>query len=92
MICGMLSTKDVEGYLRPLAEHAKLLHAVAIPGEAATLPADETAQAAKAVGMKAQEASSVQQALQAIIADTPDARVLIAGSLYLAGAVLRQNG
>jgi dihydrofolate synthase/folylpolyglutamate synthase len=41
--------------------------------------------------MQAQEAASVQQALQAIVADTPDARVLICGSLYLAGSILREN-
>lgn len=91
MICGMLSTKDVEGYLRPLAKHASSLHAVAIPGEAATLPADETAKAAKAVGIPAREAATVRDALQIIVEDTPNARVLICGSLYLAGAVLREN-
>ena len=91
LICGMLSTKDVEGYLRPLADHAKTLHAVAIPGEAATLPASETAQAASAVGISAKEAASVEQALEEIIAETPKARVLICGSLYLAGAILRAH-
>ena len=91
MICGMLSTKDVEGYLRPLAKHAHSLHAVAIPGEAATLPASETAQAASAVGLAAQEAVSVAEALDAITKHTPNARVLICGSLYLAGAILREN-
>ena len=91
LICGMLSTKDVEGYLRPLADHAKSLHAVAIPGEAATLPADETAQASRNVGIEALEAKSVQEALNAIIAEAPQARVLICGSLYLAGTILREN-
>jgi dihydrofolate synthase/folylpolyglutamate synthase len=87
----MLSTKDVEGYLRPLAQHAEALHAIAIPGEAATLPAEDTAKAAKAVGIPTYVASSVKDALNAIVADTPNARVLICGSLYLAGAVLREN-
>ena len=91
MICGMLSTKDVEGYLARIATHAETLHAVAIPGETATLPAAETAQAAKNVGIKATEADSVEQALTNIIRVTPKARVLICGSLYLAGAILRQN-
>ena len=50
MICGMLSTKDVTGYLRPLAAQALSLHAVAIPGETATLPAEDTTAAAEAVG------------------------------------------
>lgn len=91
MICGMLSTKDVEGYLRPLAEHAQSLHAVAIPNEAATLPASQTAQAAKNVGITVQEAASIEDALTSIIEKTPKARVLICGSLYLAGAILREH-
>ena len=92
LICGMLSTKDVSGYLRPLAKMATSLHAVAIPGETATLPAEETAEAAQSVGMPAVVAPSVEDALQDIATEDPTARVLICGSLYLAGAVLRENG
>ncbi|MBQ0806075.1 folylpolyglutamate synthase/dihydrofolate synthase family protein [Sulfitobacter sp. HGT1] len=92
LICGMLNTKDISGYLRPLAAQAEKLIAVSIPGEAATLPAHETAQAARAVGMNADEAASVQSALADILAIDPSARVLICGSLYLAGSVLRENG
>lgn len=91
LICGMLNTKDIGGYLRPLARHAKSLHAVSIPGESATLAASETAAAARAVGMEAYEAESVAQALAEIIAKERNARVLICGSLYLAGAILREN-
>jgi dihydrofolate synthase/folylpolyglutamate synthase len=92
MICGMLNTKDVDGYLAPLAEVAISLTGVSIPGEANTLPADQTAQAAQHVGLAGRTADTVTEALQAILADDPHARVLICGSLYLAGAVLRENG
>lgn len=92
MICGMLNTKDVTGYLAPLAAHVDGLTAVSIPGEANTLPAKETARAAQSVGLTAGEAASVLDALQAIVAETPQARVLICGSLYLAGRVLQDNG
>ncbi|UXX84836.1 bifunctional folylpolyglutamate synthase/dihydrofolate synthase [Roseovarius pelagicus] len=92
LICGMLNTKDVTGYLRPLAAEADSLTAVAIPGEANTLPAETTAEAAHQVGMSASTAGSVNAALTAIIAANPRARVLICGSLYLAGNVLRENG
>ena len=92
LICGMLKTKDVTGYLGHLAKHADSLHAVSIPGEAATLSAAETADAARQVGLEAHEAASVDAALAAIVADAPQARVLICGSLYLAGAILRENG
>ena len=92
MICGMLNTKDVDGYLAPLAEVAVSLTGVSIPGEANTLPADQTAQAARHVGLAGRTADTVTEALQAILADDPHARVLICGSLYLAGAILRENG
>ena len=91
MICGMLSTKDVVGYLKPLAAQAETLHAIAIPGETATLPAEDTAAAAKEVGLSAFIAGSVEHAMDQILEEDPDARVLICGSLYLAGAVLREN-
>jgi len=92
LICGMLNTKDITGYLRPLAQHAKSLHAVSIPGEAATLPASQTAKAAKQVGMETHIADNVQSAIADIIQIDPNARILICGSLYLAGVVLRENG
>ena len=92
LICGMLNTKDVTGYMRPLAAQADSLTAVSIPGEAATLSAVETAAAAASVGLAAQEAESVAAALDAILARDPDCRVLICGSLYLAGNILRENG
>ena len=91
-ICGMLSTKDVTGYMRTLAGVLEDLHAVAIPGEAATLSAEETAAAAKEAGLPARIAPSVEDALADILRDDPTARVLICGSLYLAGVVLRENG
>jgi dihydrofolate synthase / folylpolyglutamate synthase len=67
------------------------LHAVSIPGEKNTLPAEVTAEAALAAGIAASQADSVAQALAAVTATDPAARVLICGSLYLAGTVLREN-
>ncbi len=92
LICGMLNTKDVTGYMQPLAPHVARLHAVTIPGERNTLPAEVTRDAARAAGIDATTAASVAAALAAIAARTPEARVLICGSLYLAGTVLRDNG
>ncbi|MDR0809945.1 MAG: bifunctional folylpolyglutamate synthase/dihydrofolate synthase [Gemmobacter sp.] len=91
-ICGMLNTKDIGGYLRPFAPHLAQLHAVSIPGEANTLPAEVTAEAARTAGIAADVAPSVAAALAAITAAEPRARVLICGSLYLAGTILRENG
>jgi len=92
LICGMLNTKDIGGYLRPLAAQAQSLTAVSIPGERNTLPAEETRAAAVAAGLPAGTAGSVTEALARIAAADPQARVLICGSLYLAGQVLRENG
>ncbi|EEW26191.1 bifunctional folylpolyglutamate synthase/dihydrofolate synthase [Rhodobacter ferrooxidans] len=92
LICGMLNTKDIGGYLAPLAPQVQSLHAVSIPGEANTLPAEATCAAALAAGMQATTAVSVAAALADIAADDPAARVLICGSLYLAGSILRENG
>jgi dihydrofolate synthase / folylpolyglutamate synthase len=92
LICGMLNTKDIGGYLRPMAPHVASLHAVSIPDAAATLPAEETAQAAKTAGSVTHVAEGVAAALAAIAVQDPGARVLICGSLYLAGGVLRENG
>ena len=91
LICGMLNTKDIAGYLTPMAPHVQSLTAVSIPGEAATLPAETTAAAARAAGIDANTADTVADALAAIAKREPRARVLICGSLYLAGSVLREN-
>ncbi len=92
LICGMLNTKDVSGYLEPLAAQADSLTAVSIPGEANTLPASQTETAARSVGIAASSAETMAVALSAIIVIGPEVRVLICGSLYLAGNVLRENG
>lgn len=92
MVVGMLNTKDVRGYLAPLAQRAASLHGVSIPGEAATLPASETVAAARDVGIEAVEAPSVLAAVQHIKTQHPQARILICGSLYLAGKILQENG
>lgn len=89
LICGMLNTKDIKGYLAPLAEVADSLTAVSIPGEANTIPAADTAAAAQAVGLDATTAEDFETAIKAITGRQPNARILICGSLYLAGHVMR---
>ena len=91
LICGMLNTKDISGYLSPLAAVADTLTGVSIPGEANTIPAAETAQIAQTVGLTSTTAETVEAAIDAITAQDPNARILICGSLYLAGHVMRTN-
>ncbi len=93
LVSGMLKTKDVTGYFRPLASVAQSLHAVSIPGETATLPAEDTARMARDAGFEQVTASdTLAEAVAEIAAAEPQARILISGSLYLAGNVLRENG
>lgn len=92
IVCGMLDTKDVRGYLAELAPLAQGCHGVGIPGEKATLAAAQTVAFARAAGMPAQEAANVAEAVRDIAPNAPGARILICGSLYLAGRVLQENG
>ncbi|GAA5075806.1 bifunctional folylpolyglutamate synthase/dihydrofolate synthase [Roseibacterium beibuensis] len=92
LICGMLNTKDPAGYLEHFKGQVAELQAVPIPDATATLSAEETAAAAREAGLTAVEAASVEDALAAITGETPEARILICGSLYLAGNVLKENG
>lgn len=93
-IFGILANKDVDGYLHHMAARFQSLRTVAIPGEAATLSAEDAATAArKHFCLDAGPADSVAAALAELAAahSTPS-RVLICGSLYLAGHVLADNG
>ncbi|MCO5127252.1 MAG: bifunctional folylpolyglutamate synthase/dihydrofolate synthase [Rhodobacteraceae bacterium] len=92
LVLGMLNTKDIAGYLRPVAAQARSLTAVSIPGEANTLTAEETQAAAAGAGIVAETAESVLAAVRKIAAADPSARILICGSLYLAGGILKENG
>ncbi len=93
LICGMINTKDVAGYMHPLVPHVASLTAVTIPEEPNTLQAAEIAGFAREVGFaEVHTAETVAAALDTIAARYPSARVLICGSLYLAGKVLRDNG
>lgn len=95
LIFGMLNTKDPVAFLTQLAAHAQDMAAVAIPGDHASLSVEESVAAGAEVGLLSQGFRSVEAALRAIIdahtgSDEPR-RILICGSLYLAGTVLAEN-
>jgi dihydrofolate synthase/folylpolyglutamate synthase len=97
LIFGMLNTKEPVDFLKPLAPFARDLQAVRIEGGHASLPPEAAAAAARVAGIAAETAASVEAALARIVANgvaagTGPARVLICGSLYLAGVVLADNG
>jgi dihydrofolate synthase/folylpolyglutamate synthase len=93
LIVGMLATKDLDGFLRNFSGLARRLIAVPIASEK-SLPPDTIAQAARAVGIPADAVGGISAAFDAVAALDlrPPPRILVTGSLYLAGEVLAANG
>jgi dihydrofolate synthase/folylpolyglutamate synthase len=94
LIAGMMGNKDAAGFLAHFAGLTRHLVAVTIPGEDNAMPAAQLAEAARRHGLRAETADSVEAALRALAElayETPP-RILITGSLYLAGHVLAANG
>ncbi|MFO1080164.1 MAG: folylpolyglutamate synthase/dihydrofolate synthase family protein [Reyranellaceae bacterium] len=92
LIFGMLTTKDAAGFLRPLARHARAARAVPIAGHAAYTPVEASRHAAE-VGLDCAPANDIGAALEDLLATQPaPMRILICGSLYVAGQVLARNG
>jgi len=92
LIFGMLTTKDAAGFLRPLARYARAARAVPIEGHAAYTPQEACARAAD-VGLDCGAANDIGAALEDLLATQPaPMRILICGSLYVAGEVLVRNG
>ncbi|MFC4624491.1 bifunctional folylpolyglutamate synthase/dihydrofolate synthase [Daeguia caeni] len=96
MITGMINTKDPVGYFEAFAGMARHVFTVPIPSHDAGIPNDELAAAAERAGLSAEPVHSVANALKLLRdtwpADEIPPRILIGGSLYLAGEVLRDNG
>ena len=95
LICGAQSTKDVRALLRHFAGLAREIVAVPVEGEHKSWPPEQVAALAKAEGIPSTAAAeNVEEALKILSTRSFDAppRILIAGSLYLAAAVLAANG
>ena len=90
LIIGMKQSKDAKGFLTPLLDHAASVHAVAEPGQHLALPVEAIVAASEG---RAVSGPTVAAALSAIVAgEPPPGRILICGSLYLAGEVLKADG
>jgi len=94
LIFGMLTSKDPLAFLRYLAPVAEDLSAVGIPGDHSSIAVPDAVGFARQAGLPAEGYDGTQAALSAIVArhGTAPRRVLICGSLYLAGTVLADNG
>ena len=90
LIVGMMKRKDVEGFIKPFQDLAREVIAVPIIGhEDGGLAVGELADRISQAGLPVCEATGVLDALRQIIAVEPgEKRILICGSLYLAGRVL----
>src|SRR4051812_1243069 len=94
LIVGMLGTKDADGFLRHFVGLAREVIAVPITGQIAARPASEVAALAERLGLTSGTRPGVEAALASLndyVWDRPP-RILICGSLYLAGEVLAANG
>jgi dihydrofolate synthase/folylpolyglutamate synthase len=91
LILGMMNTRDPADFLKPFAAMAPKVFGLTIPGEENAHPAEAIAAAARGAGLEAKASRSIVAALNEAGA-IAGARVVICGSLYLAGHVLAQNG
>jgi len=91
LIMGMMNTREPKDFLEPFIPMAPRVMALTIPGEPNAHPAAYIAAAATAAGLDAKTYRSVLPALREV-AQIPGARVVICGSLYLAGDILAKNG
>jgi len=94
VIAGMMATKDAHGFLANFAGLTRHIIAVPIPGRDNAMPPETFAAAGRALNMRVEIAGTVEAALKSVarLAYEVPPRILITGSLYLAGHVLAING
>ncbi len=94
VIAGMMANKDAGAFLANFAGLTRHIMAVPIPDRGNAMPPDRLADAARSLGMRVETSPSVEAALHALtrLAYEVPPRILITGSLYLAGHVLAANG
>ncbi|WP_299717012.1 folylpolyglutamate synthase/dihydrofolate synthase family protein [Tardiphaga sp.] len=93
-IVGMMANKDAAGFLANFAGLTRHIIAVEIPDRVGAMTPEALADAARSLGMRVEISASVAAALTSLtkLAYEVPPRILIAGSLYLAGHVLAENG
>ncbi len=88
LVIGMKQGKASAAFLRPLLPFATSIHAVAEPGQHLAMRVEDIIAASGGI---AEAGPTVSAALGKIAAEAKPGRVLIAGSLYLAGEVLKAD-
>ncbi|MDA9442129.1 folylpolyglutamate synthase [Bradyrhizobium sp. CCBAU 51745] len=94
VIAGMMANKDAKAFLANFAGLTRHIIAVPIPDTENAMPVDHLADAVRSLGMRVEIATGVEAALRSLakLAYEVPPRILITGSLYLAGHVLGLNG
>jgi len=94
VIVGMMGTKDARAFLQNFTGLTRHIFTVDVPDQDNAMPQDRLADAARALGMRVEIAGTVDAALRSIarLAYEVPPRILITGSLYLAGPALAANG
>jgi dihydrofolate synthase / folylpolyglutamate synthase len=94
LVCGTLASKDTAAFLRAFKGLAQEVLAVPVTGEHVARPPVEVAALATAAGIPGVAVESIESALRFLAARewALPPRILIGGSLYLAGEMLRFNG
>ena len=96
LVAGMLKTKDPVGFFRPFADLAREVACVPLTTTDAGRDPESLAGSAREAGLAAGAFASLTAALEHVrersAADDVPPRVLVCGSLYLAGEVLARNG
>lgn len=92
LVFGMLNSKDPKSFLQPLAQFVKSIHTITIPEEKNSLAAVTLSRIANNLNIESNTAVSVSSALKILAqSENHPSRVLICGSLYLAGFVMAEN-
>ncbi|QAU43974.1 bifunctional folylpolyglutamate synthase/dihydrofolate synthase [Bradyrhizobium guangzhouense] len=94
VIAGMMANKDAKAFLANFAGLTRHIIAVPIPDTENAMPVDRLADAVRSLGMRVEIAPGIEAALRSLakLAYEVPPRILITGSLYLAGHVLGLNG
>lgn len=92
IIFGSLNSRNPDDFLKILAPVTTLAVCITIPGEKSALKARDCYLAAQSVGIEAIETTSIKSALEKAAHYGTKGKILVCGSLYLAGAVLAENG
>jgi dihydrofolate synthase/folylpolyglutamate synthase len=93
LICGMLTSKDPAGFFKPFAGLVRHAMTVPVPTSEAGFAPERLAEIAMQSDVPARAFSDVRTALRSLDrGPSQPLRILICGSLYLAGSVLKENG